>query len=56
MAKPAAIRIKNLCAKMSRDPLESIDIEGTGFNDVDACTEEIEERYVEDALNFLSEG
>jgi Uncharacterized conserved protein len=53
-ATPAATRIKNLWAKMSRDVLESIDIEGTRFNDIEAYMEEIEERYVADALNSLS--
>lgn len=53
-ATPAATRIKNLWAKMSRDALDSITIEGVRYNDIDAYMEEIEERYVADALNSLS--
>ena len=53
-ASPAATRIKNLWARMSRDALDCIDVAGRRIDDVEAYMEEIEERYVADALNSLS--
>lgn len=53
-AAPAATRIKNLWAKMSKDALEEVEIEGSNFNDIESYMSEIEERYVADALNSLS--
>jgi len=53
-AAPAATRIKNLWAKMSRDAVEAVNIEDTLFNDIESYMSDIEERYVADALNSLS--
>jgi Fic family protein len=51
---PAATRIRNMWAKMRVDVLDSIDIEGKRVNDIDGYMEEVEQRYIADALNSLS--
>ena len=51
---PVATRIKDLWAKMRVDALDVVKTEGDRFNDPDGYMEEIEERYVADALNSLS--
>ncbi len=53
-AAPAATRIKALWAKMSQTALSGTNIETKAFSDIDSYMDEIEERYVADALNSLS--
>ncbi|MCA1439361.1 Fic family protein [Ensifer sp. IC4062] len=51
---PAATRIRNMWAKMRVDVLETTDIDERRINDIDGYMEEVEERYIADALNSLS--
>ena len=53
-AAPAATRIRNMWARMAPDAVAAIDVEATLINDIDGYMDEIEERYVADALNSLS--
>ncbi|MBI1621808.1 Fic family protein [Aquamicrobium zhengzhouense] len=53
-AAPAAIRIKNMWARMAPDAVAAINVETRLINDINGYMNEIEERYVADALNSLS--